>query len=318
MPDPEYIARLAGQTGYREETLEKVVRLLDLLADINRHPFLSRVLVLKGGTALSFGFGRPRRLSVDLDFNYIGALELSGMERDRPRVEEAVARIAGAQGYRIQWSREAHAGRKSFLSYTSARGGPDRIEVDLNFLHRQPLLTPVERALWSPEDETAVRVQMLSSEELYAGKACAMLDRMAPRDLFDMATLPEHAPDLYMSPIFRAVFIAVSGTLPHPVYSYSRDRIRAVEANTVRGQLYPMLVQGEQPEPEILIERAWEVIEVLLRLTDTEREFVDRLQVGELRPGLLFPSRPDIAERAAHYPALLWKAQNAAAHARRR
>ena len=318
MPDPEYIARLAGQTGYREETLEKVVRLLDLLADINRHPFLSRVLVLKGGTALSFGFGRPRRLSVDLDFNYIGALELSGMERDRPRVEEAVARIAGAQGYRIQWSREAHAGRKCFLSYTNARGGPDRIEVDLNFLHRQPLLTPIERALWSPEDETALRVQMLSQEELYAGKACAMLDRMAPRDLFDMAALPENAPDLHTSPIFRAIFIAVSGTLPHPVYSYSRDRIHAVEADAVRGQLYPMLIRGEEPEPEVFMDRAWGTMEILLRLTDTEREFVDRLQIGELRPELLFPVRPDIAERAAHHPALLWKAQNAATHARRR
>ena len=84
MPSPEQLAGLARRTGYRAEALEKVVRLLDLLAEVQRHPLLSRVLVLKGGTALNLGFGRPRRLSVDLDFNYVGALERDEMERERP------------------------------------------------------------------------------------------------------------------------------------------------------------------------------------------------------------------------------------------
>ena len=318
MPSPEYLSGLALRTGFREGALEKVVRLLDLLSDINRHPFLSNVLVLKGGTALNFGFGKPRRLSVDLDFNYIGALKRSEMERDRPLVEDAVAQIAGAHGYRMQWSREAHAGRKCFLSYTNAHGGPDRIEVDLNFLHRQPLLETLERELWLPDDREPPRVRMLSLEELYAGKASAMLDRMAPRDLFDMAALPENAPTLRLSRIFRKVFVAVSGSLPHPVYSYSRDRSRPIGGELLKEQLYPMLIEGEAPEPDALAKGAWEGMEALLRLTDLEKEFVDRLQVGELKPELLFPDHPEIAERIGRHPALLWKAENAAAHARGR
>lgn len=153
MPSLEQVSRLTRRTGYRAETLEKVVRLLDLLAEVHRHPLLSCALVLKGGTALNLGFGNPRRLSVDLDFNYIGALGRDEMERDRPQVEEAIGRIAATQGYRTQWSREAHAGRKCFLSYTSVTGGLERIEVDVNFLHRLPLLEPLERNLWSPEEE---------------------------------------------------------------------------------------------------------------------------------------------------------------------
>ena len=75
----EHIQRLAAETGFRLETLEKVIRLGELVADIGRHPLLSRVLALKGGTALYLMFGSPARLSVDLDFNYIGQEERAGM-----------------------------------------------------------------------------------------------------------------------------------------------------------------------------------------------------------------------------------------------
>jgi hypothetical protein len=50
----------------------------------------------------------------------------------------------------------------------------------------------------------------------------------------------------------------------------------------------------------------------LVRLTDAEREFRDRLQRGELRPQLLFVDEPGLAARAARHPGLLWKAQNTA------
>ena len=47
------LAALAAETGFRRETLEKVIRLGELLEDIARHPFLSKALALKGGTALN-------------------------------------------------------------------------------------------------------------------------------------------------------------------------------------------------------------------------------------------------------------------------
>jgi predicted nucleotidyltransferase component of viral defense system len=81
---------LAASTGFRQETLEKVDRLVGLLDDVNRHPLLSRALALKGGTALSLGFGPPPRLSVDLDFNYIGAADREAMLAQRPEVERAI------------------------------------------------------------------------------------------------------------------------------------------------------------------------------------------------------------------------------------
>ncbi|MFQ5902691.1 MAG: nucleotidyl transferase AbiEii/AbiGii toxin family protein [Candidatus Binatia bacterium] len=89
----ERLSILAGETAYRAETLEKVIRLGEFLADINRHPLLSRALALKGGTALNLFPGPPRRLSVDLDFNYIGYLDRERMLSERPDVERAVGTI---------------------------------------------------------------------------------------------------------------------------------------------------------------------------------------------------------------------------------
>jgi hypothetical protein len=36
----EYLERLAAETDFRSETLEKVIRLGELAADIGRHPLL--------------------------------------------------------------------------------------------------------------------------------------------------------------------------------------------------------------------------------------------------------------------------------------
>jgi len=81
--------------------LEKVARLGELVADIGRHPFLGSVLILKGGTAINLCFGRPTRLSVDLDYNYVGQAEREKMLGDRPLVETALVELARKRQYRV-------------------------------------------------------------------------------------------------------------------------------------------------------------------------------------------------------------------------
>lgn len=75
----ERLERESALTGFRPDILEKVAYLLALLEGFNRHPFLKGKLALKGGTALNlFVFDVPR-LSIDIDLNYIGAVEREGM-----------------------------------------------------------------------------------------------------------------------------------------------------------------------------------------------------------------------------------------------
>src|ERR1700751_5858058 len=73
-PSAETLQRIESETGLPAPTLEKVLRLLDLLQAIADDSVLSSRVALKGGTALNV-FQLPLdRLSVDIDLNYIGAL----------------------------------------------------------------------------------------------------------------------------------------------------------------------------------------------------------------------------------------------------
>ena len=104
--DARRLGDLAAATGFRAGTLEKVIRLGEVAGDVTRHPLLSRVLVLKGGTAINLCFGEPRRLSADLDFNYVGAVEKAEMLAERPDVERALRIVAQARGFDQELSRQ--------------------------------------------------------------------------------------------------------------------------------------------------------------------------------------------------------------------
>ena len=109
-PSAQTLQNLAGETGYQADTLEKVMRLLDLLQEIARDSVLSERLALKGGTALNVFHLRLDRLSVDIDLNYVGALDRAEMETDRPNVDAALNRLLAAQGYIIRRQPGEHAG----------------------------------------------------------------------------------------------------------------------------------------------------------------------------------------------------------------
>ena len=80
----------------------------------------------------------------------------------------------------------------------------------------------------------------------------------------------------------------------------------------------PVLVAGDRPTGEEIRTAAWSVVEPLLDLAPEEREYCDRLQVGELSTELLFPHDPELASRVAASPPLRWKAENARQHHSRR
>lgn len=316
----ERLDGLAAETGFQADSLEKVVRLGELAADIGRHPLLSRVLALKGGTALNLFFGSPVRLSVDLDFNYVGEADRARMQEERPEVERAIDIIARGQGYQVQRSRDAHAGRKIYLAYASAVGTRERIEVDLNYLFRTPLGDLSRWVMWQPPGIMGLEVSVVPSEELFAGKLRATLDRAMPRDLFDTIRLPVYAGQTWGMMRLRRIHVALAGTLPHPLYGYGRERFDRVTDRRIQEQLLPMLHPDEHPTAAELKEKAWSVVAPLVELDEVEREYIDRVHMGELRPELLFPDDSVLAEQLERHPALQWKIANVNRHrsARRR
>jgi len=312
--DRDRISALSAESGFPSGPLEKVIRLGDVAAAVARHPLLSRILALKGGTALNMFDGPPPRLSVDLDFNYIGALDREEMLHARPDLERAVDAIARELKYEIQRSRDEFAGRKIFLNYVSVNGSPDRIEIDLNFLQRLTLAPLRTAAMWQPGDLSQPEVQLCGLPEIAAGKICALLDRCKPRDLFDVIRLPEAGASFWSSPSFKKLVIAFTGTLDHPLHAYGRERMERVRAIDIEAELVPMLGGQTTVDRVELVDRAWKAVEPLLLLDDSEREFVDRLQAGDLRLDLLVPEDEEMSERLAKWPPLQWKAMNARKH----
>jgi len=311
----DYLERCAAETGFPVATLEKVARLGELADDMGRHALLRQVLVLKGGTALNLGYGAPSRLSVDLDFNYIGAAERSDMLEDRPRVERAVIELARRAGYHVQQSADAFAGRKIYLDYRSASGPQDRIEVDLNFLFRTPFVPPVRRELWQPGELDRPTVPCVGNDELLAGKLLALVERCAARDAWDVANL---APDLVVclgQPAFRARFVAIAGTLDHSLGSYGRERLETqLTQEEVRDRLLPMLAQGRNVEARELVDAAWQRLGPLLDLRPEETLYMNGLSEGRLALEGLFDGDQEEIDRFAQHPALRWKILNVRRH----
>ena len=306
----EYLQRCAAQTGYQAGPLEKVIRLGDMAGDVARHPLLGSVLALKGGTAFNLCFGPPKRLSVDLDYNYIGHLDRAAMLEARPVVEQAVTDLARRQGYRVQQSADAFAGRKYYLLYRSVIGPEERIEVDLNFLFRLPIAGTEFRDLWQPGDLDQPRVRVVSLEEILIGKFLALLDRGAVRDAWDIAYPPPPAAEILPSVWFRRWFIALSAVLEHPLSTYTHERLDAGMTDQAIAERLAPLLSVPMPVRKELIDRAWHALGGLLSLETNEMAFLTTVQRGELTPELLFPDNQEEAARLAAHPAILWKIQN--------
>ena len=309
------IVALEAETGFRASTLEKVLRLGEVAAGIAEHPFLGPRLLLKGGTAIQLALGTPLRLSVDLDFNYVGELVREAMLHERPELEAALDRVTRALRYDVSHSADEHAGRKFYLGYRSYAGTPDRIELDVNYQMRQPIGDSVERELWQPGSAPRAIVRCVGDEELWAGKIAALLDRTMPRDLFDVAHLAERSPRLVDAEPFRKIVIAWCGILQHPLHSYGLNRADRVDDAAIAEQLVPLLAGELRPSRLDLAQRCRRVLGPLLALTGPEIEYCDRLQRGELLPELVFGDGDPLAERFRAHPALAWKALNARRHA---
>jgi len=165
--------------------VEKVLHLLNLLNALNSHPFLKGKWVLKGGTALNmFIFDLPR-LSVDIDLNYIGALDREEMRAGRIKFEQAFQAVFSREGFRIKKVPDEHAGGKWQLRYKSFTGQSGNLEVDLNYMFRQPLWNILFADSHRLGDFLSVNIPILDLHELAAGKLVALLARGQARDLFD-------------------------------------------------------------------------------------------------------------------------------------
>ena len=313
----ERISAEARTTGFRPEVLEKVIQLLNLLEGFQSHPFLKGRWALKGGTALNlFLFDLPR-LSVDIDLNYIGAVDRQKMLEERPKVEQAVQAVCSREGINVSRMPTDHAGGKWQLRYDSSLGTAGNLEVDMNFMFRVPLW-PVEiKDARQVGSYSARQIPVLDLHELAAGKLVAMFARHASRDLFDVHQLLTSG--ALCQEKLRLGFV-LYGAMNRKDWRTVRIDDVAYDLGEVENHLLPVIRSeflAEQKPGDWakgMIDQCREWLNAVLPMSDNELEFLNRiLDHGEIKSELLTTGE-EMAERIKVHPLLQWKALNVRRH----
>lgn len=184
--DLKALQKLQRDTGFNPVFLEKAYHITRLLAAVQENEVVANALALKGGTALNFIYLDLPRLSIDLDFNFVGAIEKERMLEIRPQVREEITGLAGSLGYKLDPKPGSYIMERFLLRYRSLAGPADSVKLEINFLERVPVAGTVSKRFGHVFDLPAFKVKTYSLEEITAMKTKAMVERLYPRDIHDI------------------------------------------------------------------------------------------------------------------------------------
>jgi predicted nucleotidyltransferase component of viral defense system len=272
---------------------------------------LDKRLLLKGGTALNFCYFNRSRLSVDIDLNYIGSIKVELMRKERPKIYEAITKIAEDKGYKIlREPGEEHAGGKWRLAYKDLWGNNKNLEFDINYLYRVPIGSPQRINFETFSNIKRFEIFVVSKEELFAGKCVAALERVAPRDIYDVANIVDYTGN-YDKNLFRKTVILLGASQREDFRKIKADKLYEVSDKDIKDSLYSLLPRDKRINREELFVKIIPFVLDILNFTSSENEFLDRyLDNAEYKPELLFYEYPDLIPQIEEHPALLWKRLN--------
>ncbi len=313
----ETLSRLSGQTGYRQEILEKVSILLSWLDRASNTENLSGRFSLKGGTAINLFFLEIPRLSVDIDINYIGSPTRNDLDSARDSFEKNIESVCRQEDLSIRRRRQSEAATSYSLRHESSLSPGGNLSIDINYMMRVPLFEIETMDSRQLGNQIARRVPLANKIEVFASKIVACFSRKASRDLYDIHLLEKQL-DTFDLEKLRLAF-TVFGGMSRENWLKISERTLRVDRDDLRKRLLPLL--REVPDKEKLDNLANDiesscrkVIVHLLPLNDTEVEFLRTLnEKGKIRPEILTDDG-ELVNRIRNQPMLIWKALNVKQH----
>ena len=293
-------------TGYPMASIEKTMRLLELLQAINDDAFLSENLTLKGGTAINIiHYSEIPRLSVDLDFDLARNTPKEEMLAVKDEVSVRIRELTASMGYFLSDPRPNYAIHQTELYYESVTGNRDKIKLDINCLSRCHIYETVVREACNPflpEEKFFVRV--LSEYELFGAKLKALLERNTPRDIFDAYTMQQKGlySDAESTSLIRkciAYYLSLSRGVDIPL---ALEAIGRRSIQDFKRQLIPMLKTGYGfVDRDLMTSEAVKCVSRFTDFTENELLYLEEARKGYYRPYLLF--KDGSAERISENPA---------------
>lgn len=305
------LAEKAKELNFIRDTLEKVVRLTEILGYINSNPLMKRRLALKGGTAINLTVFRLPRLSVDIDLDYCADVGRDEMLAQRSDITNDLTLYMQTQGYSLSpQSKNRHSLDSFVFTYTNLGGMRDNIKVEINYSLRCHLFELKEATILTDVIYLENSITVLPALELFAAKINALLSRTAARDLYDTYNMIQLRlfDENELTLLRKAVVFYTAISQEEIPKAYEIDTIDRITMRKIRADLLPVIQKGEFIELEQIKADVKTFLSKLLVTTEREREFLELFSQKEYRPELLFDDS-QIINRIQKHPMVLWKMQ---------
>ena len=303
------LGRKAKDLGFVRDTFEKVCRLIDVFKFMQEDPLLSESLALKGGTAINLTVFDLPRLSVDIDLDYSKDVQRDEMMEDRVKIRDHIQKYMIASGYTLNpKSKDYHALESMVYDYMNAGGMKDNLKIEINYMlrcHVLPLSRRCVKAVWGEDSPTVLSVAPL---EIFSAKAVALLNRTAPRDLYDMYNLQKYGIlDEADENVFRkcVIYYGAIASVKVPE-KFEIENIERVSAQKVKTDLTPVLHRAEHFNLNEAKGQVKGYLEKVLAPLNEEQPFWKEFARGEYHPEVLFDD-DEIISRIRQHPMALWK-----------
>jgi predicted nucleotidyltransferase component of viral defense system len=310
------IIKLANDYGFRHDTLEKVLRLIDVLEYINNDSFLSSCLLLKGGTAINLTVFNIPRLSVDIDLDFDFPSTKDEMILKRKIISNNLRRYMEMNGYTLSNnSKERHALDSFVYTYNNNFENKDNLKIEINYMNRCHIFKPVMRETTIPF-LNKLKVLTLNLYELYASKIKALLERCTIRDIYDVYQMISN--ELFDDKEYLIIkkcllfYIVISKDnnksindilidFEIKIDGYKLTRIPQYLSSTLKKEDNFNLIDAVNIVKKFILN--------LIKLENEELEFLNDFQNGIYKPELIFKDS-DIVDRIKNHPMVLWKISN--------
>jgi predicted nucleotidyltransferase component of viral defense system len=181
--------------GFSDDIIEKMERLCDLLAAIQKSKFVTERLSLYGGTALNLIYLDQPRLSEDLDFNY-RHIDEEDWGKVREKIDHDLKWIINSLGYNKKDVKinSLYNFCRFHIKYVSKTGIRDDIKIEIGYMRRFPILEKdcIKTFNHLAKGEKII-VMTPIKEELFANKFVTMIARSKSylnlRDIFDVYSI---------------------------------------------------------------------------------------------------------------------------------
>lgn len=285
--DVKALQRLQRDTGFSVDFIEKVYHITRMLLEIYEEEGLSKNLALKGGTALNFVYLDVPRLSIDLDFNFIGAVEKEEMLKARPTITEGIIGAADRLGYRATKKPSSYIMERFLIRYKTLKGLRDSLKVEINYLERVPFMGRAKRGFrhfFDDVQEFEVNTYIL--EEICAMKTKAMVERLYARDLFDIYNLSKLRLQREMLRKLMILYMLVAGK--EPGIDGLVSKIRRCDERWVAQKVSQFITQGQVLNPASIKKDVAEFYEDVFKLDDRDKKFLTLIGKGVVDLDVLF------------------------------